>query len=203
MSLQEISHPIIAKQEIDKALCDFELAIDETLERAMLFEVSSHWSAEEAMNLVARVKGYEKRIEEIRKRLNEPYRRMMNYNNEKCKPFTDRFDRIISIMKTKIDVWKIKYEEEQNALEKEAELLRDALQLEVTPFLKTEAQLRTGDALSYEKTTLKFEIEDESQVPREYLMVDEDKVNAALKAGIRNIPGLRVYTEKKTIIRSR
>jgi hypothetical protein len=199
----EISPARLSENEMEETLRTFEYAIDDTLERAMLYEVCSHWSAEEAMNLIAKVKNYGKKIEDIRKRINEPYRKMQTYNNEKCRPFLERLDRIESILISKIECWKIKDMREQEDMEKEAELLRDALQLEVTPFVKTEAQLRTSSALAYEKTTMKFEVECLAMIPINYITVDEDKVQEALKAGVREIPGLRIYAEKKTIIRSR
>lgn len=202
-NLVEISPASLQENEMENTLRTFEYAIDDTLERAILYDVCSHWSAEEAMNLIAKVKNYGKKIEEIRKRINEPYRKMQTYNNEKCRPFLERLDRIESILISKIECWKIKDMREQEDMEREAELLRDALQLEVTPFVKTEAQLRTSSALAYEKTTMKFEVECLAMIPINYITVDEDKVQEALKAGIREIPGLKIYAEKKTIIRSR
>jgi hypothetical protein len=196
------STPVQA-HEMEDTLHAFEHAIDDTLERAMLYQVCSHWSAEEAMNLIAKVKTYGKKIEEIRKRINEPYRKMMTYNNEKCRPFLDQLERIEKILLTKIDAWKIKSSLEEEEMQKEAELLKDALQLHVVPFVKTESVLRTSTALAYEKTTLKFEVECLAMVPINYITIDEDKVEAALKAGTREIPGLKIYEQKKTIIRSR
>lgn len=38
-----------------------------------------------------------------------------------------------------------------------------------------------------------YELEDLAQVPREYLMLDDKAVTAALKRGIRTIPGLRIF----------
>ena len=202
-NLVEISPASLQENEMENTLRTFEYAIDDTLERAILYDVCSHWSAEEAMNLIAKVKNYGKKIEEIRKRINEPYRKMQTYNNEKCRPFLERLDRIESILISKIECWKIKDMREQEDMKREAELLRGALQLEVTPFVKTEAQLRTSSALAYEKTTMKFEVECLAMIPINYITVDEDKVQEALKAGIREIPGLKIYAEKKTIIRSR
>lgn len=202
-NLVELNPNPVQANEMEHTLREFEYAIDDTLERAMLYDVCSHWSAEEAINLIARVKNYGKKIEDIRKRTNEPYRKMMTYNNEKCRPFLERLERIETILLSKIEIWKMKYAKEQEEMEKEAELLKDALQLEVTPFLKTEAQLRTSSALVYEKTKLKFEVECLAMIPINYIMVDEDKVEAALKAGVREIPGIKIYAEKKTIVRSR
>lgn len=201
ISQQYFSNP--DKEEIGRALETFEYAIDDALEKAMLFSVSSQWSAEEAMNLIAKLKGYIKKIEEVRKRVNEPHRKATIYNNEKCRPFTDKLERIEHILFAKINAWKVKYEEEQKLLEQEAEQLKNALQLDVSPHITREATLRTSEALVYEKTQWKFDIECLSEVPRQYLMIDEEKVEAALKSGVREIPGLKVYQEKKTIIRSR
>jgi hypothetical protein len=202
-NLVELNPTPVQANEMEHTLREFEYAIDDTLERAMLYDVCSQWSAEEAINLIARVKSYGKKIEDIRKRTNDPYRKMMTYNNEKCRPFLERLERVETILMSKIEVWKIKHAKEQEEMEKEAELLKDALQLEVIPFLKTEAQLRTSTALAYEKTSLKFEVECLAMIPINYIMVDEEKVEAALKAGIRDIPGIKIYEEKKTIVRSR
>lgn len=49
----------------------------------------------------------------------------------------------------------------------------------------------------------KFEIEDESLIPREYLMVDEIKIRKLVKALQKstNIPGIRVYADKTPIVK--
>lgn len=48
-----------------------------------------------------------------------------------------------------------------------------------------------------------FELDDLSLVPREYLMLDEKAVRAALDRGIRTIPGLRVFPTIATGTRRR
>ena len=40
-----------------------------------------------------------------------------------------------------------------------------------------------------------FEIEDTSQIPAQYLMVDVRAIGAAVKRGVREIPGVRIYQE--------
>jgi len=46
-----------------------------------------------------------------------------------------------------------------------------------------------------------FALEDLSQVPREYLVLDEKKVRQAIRAGERNIPGLSVFLQQQTVYR--
>lgn len=51
------------------------------------------------------------------------------------------------------------------------------------------------------RKTWEFEIVDESQVPREFLMVNEKAIRAAVKAGVRNIPGVRIFeTETLAVV---
>lgn len=204
MSTQSIEKiPDTTKEDIERTLGSFEYVIDDALERAMIYDVCSQWSAEEAINLIAKVRNYIKKIEEARKRINEPYRKMMIYTNERVRPFTEKLDRIQTILLNKINFWKEKQEIEQKELEKEADLLKEALQIEVSPYIKRETHLRTSEALGYKRIQWKFEIQCLAEVPRHYLMIDEEKVEATLKSGIREIPGLKIYEEKKTIIRSR
>lgn len=43
--------------------------------------------------------------------------------------------------------------------------------------------------------TWDFQIEDDSAVPREYLCVDVISVKAAIKAGVREIPGIKIFSK--------
>ncbi len=47
-----------------------------------------------------------------------------------------------------------------------------------------------------------FEVTDETQVPREYLMVNERLIQDKVKAGIRQIPGVRIFEKPKSITRT-
>jgi len=52
-------------------------------------------------------------------------------------------------------------------------------------------------------TVWKWAVEDEAQIPREYFALDTVKLNKVVKAGLRNIPGIRVYSEQVPAVRSR
>lgn len=47
----------------------------------------------------------------------------------------------------------------------------------------------------------KGEVQDEALVPREYLMVNQAKIDAAIKGGTRAIPGVRIFETINTSIR--
>jgi hypothetical protein len=48
----------------------------------------------------------------------------------------------------------------------------------------------------------KWELVDPMQVPTEYWSIDPAKLDAAVKAGAREIPGVRVYEDARVIARS-
>jgi len=48
-----------------------------------------------------------------------------------------------------------------------------------------------------------FKIVDPSQVPDEYKMIDEKKIAAVVKAGVRSIPGVEIYLTSSLVITGR
>lgn len=59
------------------------------------------------------------------------------------------------------------------------------------------------DAILCKKTNLSIEIEDVELIDREYLILDEKKVMQMIKAGIRNIPGIRIKEKESFSWRKR
>jgi hypothetical protein len=53
------------------------------------------------------------------------------------------------------------------------------------------------------RTTWKGTVTDESLVPREYLVVDQRLINAAVKQGVRTIPGVRIAPEQGLAVSTR
>ena len=53
------------------------------------------------------------------------------------------------------------------------------------------------------KKVWQYEITDPTAVPREYLAVDEKKIAAVVRAGIRSIAGVRIFETEQLAVRSR
>jgi hypothetical protein len=70
----------------------------------------------------------------------------------------------------------------------------------VTPEPAKAVHTETG-SLSFRKSWA-FTVTDPAQVPREYLVVDEPLIRAAVKRGERNIPGVNIYEDSKPVIRA-
>jgi hypothetical protein len=47
----------------------------------------------------------------------------------------------------------------------------------------------------------KFDVLDDELVPRDYLVVDESLIRKAMAAGVREIPGVRIYQDEQVTIR--
>lgn len=46
------------------------------------------------------------------------------------------------------------------------------------------------------------DIEDESKIPREYMTVDVKRIRDAVRAGLREIPGVRIFQDIQTSFRA-
>lgn len=87
-------------------------------------------------------------------------------------------------------------QEEAARLEAAAKALDDVPV--VQPTVERTAPKVSGTSV---RTFWKFEIEDESKVPREYMCVDEKAIGAMVrtKKGSTSIPGVRVYSETNAV----
>ena len=168
------------------------------------YDVCSKWAAEELLTEAVKAKKLHKKFETLRKEILEPARKYQAKVNDIFKMFTEKLEEIEAIVKAKIESWEKKQEAERKKQEEEAVLLAAAMNLDIVPYVeKSDGKISSSDATSYKKKDWKFKVTDMKQVPLEFLMVDEEKVEIALRNGIREIPGLEVFTVEKTIIRAR
>lgn len=66
---------------------------------------------------------------------------------------------------------------------------------------QTQAALQTVQAPTGIRSAWSHTITDHTLVPREYLSVDEAKIKAAIKEGVRIIPGVKIEQVASTVIR--
>lgn len=88
---------------------------------------------------------------------------------------------------------------------REAELKGGEITVDLTPVPMPEAtpaHVRTAMGTMGTRTEPKWELEDLAKVPTEYLMLDTVKVRRCVRAGVRQIPGIRIWEEQNITIRS-
>jgi hypothetical protein len=73
----------------------------------------------------------------------------------------------------------------------------------ITPVIpEGQGVLRTEAASAHQRKVWAFKIIEMVAVPREYLAVNEQSIRDAIKMGIRNIPGIHIFEETKTVFRT-
>lgn len=180
------------------------LRVEQLVQYARDYDVCSKWAAEEALTVATNARDLFKKIEAARKEIIEPARKFTNKVNDTAKIFTEKLQEVEQIIKSKIDNWKSQERREKEAREEEARLLAASLNVEILPFVEeTPKYIKTEGATSYEKTVWKFDVTDLKQVPLEFLMINDKLVEGCIRSGMREIPGLKIYSEQKTIIVSR
>ena len=69
------------------------------------------------------------------------------------------------------------------------------------PIEPTKDVVRTEAGTASVRRTWTFEVTDALQVPREFMKVDEQGIAAAIRAGAREIAGVRIFQKSDTVIR--
>lgn len=137
--------------------------------------------------------------------------------NTLSKSFTERLLGIETGLKRKIGEYQQRKELERRKAEEEARKQAAELQakldaeakaahvepvkIEAPAIPKAAGPVRTAEGSSYQVSVWQFEIQAEADVPREYLLVDQAKIRQAVKDGVRNIPGVRIFETSETRFR--
>lgn len=190
--------------DLHKHITSKALIVERMLEEAKNAVVLDLKDAEMAQTHAIQARDLSKRMENARKEIIDPYRKFTNSVNDTTKNLTQKLKQSEEIYAHKIDTWKIQERESQREQRRAAEKLQEALDLEVLPYYAEDiTRIKSAGATSREQTTWHFEVVDQMAIPKELLAIDEEKVKAMLKAGIREIAGLRIYSTTKTVLVTR
>lgn len=137
--------------------------------------------------------------------------------NALAKSFSEKLLSIETGLKRKIGEYQQRKELERRKAEEEARKQAAALQakldaeakaahvepvkIEAPAIPKASGPVRTSEGSSYQVSVWQFEIQAEADVPREYLMPCEARIRQAVKDGVRNIPGVRIFETSETRFR--
>ena len=202
---------------------EHELAIKEKVNAAKVLNVDSPESEQEALALGLPLDRLYKRIEEARVSFVDQPNKYVKAVNSLAKHYQALIDDGRKYVKTQLSAYARHkaMEAQRKALEeqKAREEARKAAEAEAAA-LKAEAEkaglkapdidlpppveaappmvektVRSSEGSATTVKVYKFEVIDPQQVPREYLSVDEKKIRAAVKDGIRAIPGVNIYED--------
>lgn len=195
----------------------------EEMERMTLLaeqlQVVDEDSQKRAIEMAGQAKGLFKRVEDMRKETVGPHNEFVKKVNGLCKTITDPLQRIEDRVKVKITQFAAKQEQKRREREaaerREREELQKKLDAEaaasntvpvkvadpVQPKAPTQRAIHTAEGSAHQRKEWRFEVEDTSKVPTQYLIVDHAAIRKAVAAGVREIPGVRIYEETTTVIK--
>lgn len=200
--------------------------IDRMREQAAGHMVVDDATQAEAVTMAGQAKKLAVAIEKKRKEvIDKPYE-FVSTVNRFVKAFKDNLDEVERILKSRISerILIVQAEQrkeqarilaEQRAAQERARMEAEALaklnpELApepipevpiVTPPVQNVFRSETGSSAHIRKEWV-WEAITFSEIPHKYLQIDKVAINAAVKAGIRDIPGIRIYEMEKTVIRA-
>ena len=218
---EEIRPPATPILDLDVAkrdLSPYREQIANMMKEAMAITVENDESNSLAVELGTQAKKLNKTIEAEKKRIIEQPNDFIKSVRNFCKSFQDQLAKVEYTLKQKITTYQTKRELERRKAEEEARKATEALQKKINKEAqkagveapKIEAPVmpeppkvtRTDSGTSHIRKEWAFKITESWNIPREYLKVDEQAIRQAIKSGIREIPGIEIYQETKTVFRS-
>lgn len=170
-----------------------------------------------AIEMGLQAKKLGKAIEDARKRFVAAPGEYVKGVNSLAKGYTEALSGIEYALKRKTNAYQQKKELERRKAEEEARRQAAELQakldaeakaahvepvkIEAPAVPKAAPTVRTAEGTAYQHTEWRFEVQDDTVIPREYLMPCEAKIRQAVKDGVRNIPGVKIFEHTETRFR--
>lgn len=165
-------------------------------------ELKSNEEMALASEMIKDVKRFFKEIDAERQEYTKPLNEMLGEVNGLYQPVLKKLTSIEAALKVAVGNYTRVQQEQQRALlaaaaaEAAAQKTREQAEAVVQQALQVAQAappMKVGGVSVTE--VWDFELVDTEQVPRQYLAVDATKVKAAIKAGVRDIPGLRIFSK--------
>lgn len=175
-------------------------------------EIISQSDVDNANIILKHLSNQLKMIEQKRKTFTQPLNQSLKEINNTFRELVRPLQSAKDILDQKVMAWRREEQEkiriEQERIAKEQERRRKIQEAhkekghEVSePVVMTKPEpLRTTDTTTTRKDW-KHEILDEAKIPREYLVIHEGKIREAIRRGVREIPGIRIYQKETMVIK--
>ena len=165
------------------------------------------------LSLIAKLK---KAIEEKRKEYTDPLNTHLKAISNAFKLLSEPLEQANQVTRQKVLAYNAEIERqrleaeaierERLALARREEELTGEHTVDLTAVDRPDAtpdRVKTDVGMTSKMTVRKWELEDITQVPAQYLVVDAAKVTKQVKAGIGAIPGIRIYEEETLRVSAR
>jgi hypothetical protein len=222
----EVLEPEKKNRELDvrATIASATMELARIQERAAAVKIDGPETMGYAAETVSLAQKIGKALEARRTELTKPLLEEKQAIDRRFKELTDRIEAIKKGMIEKIDAFKaaerLRIQEETRKQEEEAEQRRLQAILEaenaqeelgieipadmltpapIAPLEAPSARIATASGGIGERKVWLWSVFDHAQVPRAYLMVDGSAITKAVRDGVREIPGVKIYQETKTV----
>lgn len=183
------------RKEVTKPLLEQKKNIDDYVKKLMapLEKVEASLKT----TLIAWERKLEQERREAQRKLEEQAAKERKAHQEKMRAEEER------LALEKLQAEMLGSDEPENTFEKEkqeAELERQ--KYEVEKKIEADKRMVAEHRVTGTQKVWSFVVESPSEVPNEYKIVDERLIRAAVRGGIREIPGVRIFEETKISVRS-
>lgn len=205
-------------EAVKRGLIKYDSAIDIMVAESRQIIVTDEASNIKAIELAGGAKKINKAIEDKRKEWVQPALDFQRSINNLCKHYQDRLSTIERDAKGKCGQYQQRVELERRKAQEAARIAQEELQKKIAAEAKAAnvepppitapvvpevpKTVRTEKGSMTFKEVWKFEITAAKEVPRDFLIVDERAIRQAIAAGVRQIVGVRIYSEKEASIRT-
>jgi len=179
-----------------------EKQVSPLVKEADSYKIDSVEAVDEASMFLKKVRDTERSIEAKRLEFTAPLNQSMRAINATFKKLKEPLEQARKLLTNRVLTWKIA---ERERLEKEEARRRkiqeahEAKGHEVkAPVVLDRPDNKIGNTQTRKVWT--FEVVDFTKVPNEYKELNTVKVNSVIRAGVRDIKGLRIYQEEKLSI---
>lgn len=180
----ELEMPLKSIPEFDIKSSQSELMklmdIDLLVKKSGSIDVICEESAKNALSMALQSRKLEKAIEDSRSEIIRPHLDFQRAVNKMAKDFKSTLDSIETRLQGKISDWMKKQKD--------------------NPFTMTDS-ISVDDGQIYTKHQWDFEIQDAEKVPLDFWKVDLEGIEKAVKNGMRNIPGVKIFSSETTHLR--
>ena len=189
--------------------------------RATRFEINDAVSDQKAVGILSEIARRKKKTVDARMFMTRPIDESKRNIVGFFKPFIEQFDKATAIIKGKAKDYYLAEEEKAKEAEKKrliAEIKREEeikkaeeenrepVVEEIPAVAEVKVPEKTvrgvaGGSMTA-KTVWRFEIVDEKLIPDEYRIISEKLIGEAVRQGLHEIPGTRIYQDKIISVRS-
>lgn len=167
---------------VDSAMQDIKKGInlEPLIEQANTLVINNDQDARQAVSMALQARKLATALDNSRKEITKPQLDFQKAVNKLVKDYEKKLKDIEESLTCRLNDW-IKVDDQ------------DAL----TPIEKIEVE----DGSMKRTLSWEFDVEDSKEIPFKYMMPDIKEIEKAIKAGIREIPGIKIYEKQELTLR--